>query len=128
MLNGKVGRICFFRLSENDDVAESIKKSALESGVKAGAFMLIGALKQVTLGCYKKGEYVTTQLGGHVEVASCMGNIAVDEKGETIIHAHIVVSNEKGSFRGTLDERLRCRCDCRTGHNRSNRSEPTEGS
>jgi predicted DNA-binding protein with PD1-like motif len=103
MLNGEVGRICFFRLSENDDVAESIKKSALESGVKAGAFMLIGALKQAALGCYKKGDYVTTQLGGHVEVASCMGNIAVDEKGETIIHAHIVVSNEKGeAFGGHL--------------------------
>jgi predicted DNA-binding protein with PD1-like motif len=32
-----------------------------------------------------------------------MGNIAVDEKGETIIHAHIVVSNEKGeAFGGHL--------------------------
>jgi predicted DNA-binding protein with PD1-like motif len=65
--------------------------------------MLIGALKQAALGCYKKGEYVTTVLGGHMEVASCMGNITVDEKGETIIHAHIVVSNEKGeAFGGHL--------------------------
>jgi hypothetical protein len=32
-----------------------------------------------------------------------MGNIAVDEKGETIVHAHIVVSNEKGeAFGGHL--------------------------
>lgn len=56
---------------------------------------MIGALKQVVLGCYRDGEYVTTQRKGHLEIASCMGNIALDEKGETIVHAHIVVSNEK---------------------------------
>lgn len=95
MLKGEVGRICFGRLSEDDDVVESIRRSAEENGVKAGVFVLIGALKRVVLGCYKDREYVTTQLDGHLEIASCMGNIALDEKDETIVHAHIVVSNEK---------------------------------
>ena len=81
-------------------MAESIKKNADESGVKAGIFMLIGALKCAVLGCYKEGGYVTTRLDGPLEVASCMGNVAVDEKGETIVHAHIVVSNEKGEAYG----------------------------
>ena len=103
MLEGKIGKMCFARFSENDDLAESIKKAAEESGVKAGALILIGALKQAVLGCYKHGEYVNTELKGHVEIASCMGNIAHDEKGETVIHAHIVVSNEKGeAFGGHL--------------------------
>jgi hypothetical protein len=32
-----------------------------------------------------------------------MGNIAVDEKGEVIVHAHLVVSDEKGeAFGGHL--------------------------
>jgi uncharacterized protein len=100
MLEGKIGKICFARLSENDDLSESIKKAAEESGVKAGALILIGALKQAVLGCYKQGEYINTELKGHVEIASCMGNIAHDEKGETVIHAHIVVSNEKGEAFG----------------------------
>lgn len=103
MLEGKIGKICFARFSENDDLAESIKKAAEESGVKAGTMLLIGVLKHAVLGCYKQGEYVNTELKGHVEIASCMGNIAQDEKGETIIHAHIVVSNEKGeAFGGHL--------------------------
>jgi predicted DNA-binding protein with PD1-like motif len=102
-LEGSAGRILFARLRENDDLAESIKRSAEENGVKAGIFMLIGALKSVKLGCYKKGLYVTRALEGRLEVASCMGNVAVGEKGETIIHGHIVVSNEKGeAFGGHL--------------------------
>jgi predicted DNA-binding protein with PD1-like motif len=66
---------------------------------------VIGALKQVVLGCYKDGEYLTTQRRGHLEIASCMGNIALDENGETVVHAHIVVSDEKcEAFGGHLME------------------------
>jgi predicted DNA-binding protein with PD1-like motif len=100
MMEGRCGKLFFSRLLEGDDLAESIKKNAEESGVKAGIFMLIGALKHAELGCYKKGEYVTTRLEGPLEVASCLGNVAVDEKGETIIHAHVVVSNESGEAYG----------------------------
>jgi predicted DNA-binding protein with PD1-like motif len=99
-LKGEIGRICFARLFENDDVSETIKKNAQENNVKAGVFILIGALKHAVLGCYKEGEYVLTRLDSHMEVVSCMGNIAVDEKDEILIHAHIVVSNEKGEASG----------------------------
>ena len=100
LLEGHCGKLFFSRLQEYDDVADSIKKKAGESGVKAGIFMLIGALKCAELGCYKEGEYITTRLDGPLEVASCMGNIAIDEKGETIVHAHIVVSKENGQAYG----------------------------
>jgi hypothetical protein len=100
LLEGNSRRLLFSRLQEGDDVADSIKKNAEDSGVKAGIFMLIGALKRAEFGCYKKGEYLTTRLDGPLEVASCMGNIAIDEKGETIVHAHIVVSNDKGKAYG----------------------------
>jgi hypothetical protein len=99
-LEGRCGKLFFSRLQEDDDVAESIKKKADENGAKAGIIMLIGALKCAVIGCYKRGEYVTTRLEGPLEVASCMGNVVVDEKGETIVHAHIVVSNEKGEAYG----------------------------
>jgi len=66
-----------------------------ESGITAGIFMLIGSLKEVMLGYYKDGQYKSTQLVGPLEIVSCNGNIAVDEKGEVIVHAHVVVSNEK---------------------------------
>ena len=103
MLNGHVGRICFSRLLEDEDLAESIKRRAEQSGLKAGVFVLIGTLKHAVLGYYKEGEYKTMRLEGPLEIASCTGNIAVDEQGELIIHAHVVVSNEKGeAFGGHL--------------------------
>jgi predicted DNA-binding protein with PD1-like motif len=103
MLNGHVGRICFSRLLEDEDLAESIKRRAEQSGLKAGVFILIGTLKHTVLGYYKEGEYKTMRLEGPLEIASCTGNIAVDEQGELIIHAHVVVSNEKGeAFGGHL--------------------------
>ena len=94
-LEGHCGKLFFSRLKEDDDVADSIKKNADANGVKAGMFLLIGALKCAVIGCYMEREYVTKTLNGPLEVASCMGNVALDEKGETIVHAHIVVSNEK---------------------------------
>jgi predicted DNA-binding protein with PD1-like motif len=103
MLNGKVGRICFSRLFEGEDLAEAIKKRAEESGINAGVFLLIGALKEAVLGCYKARQYEHVHLDGPLEIASCIGSIAVDEKGEVLIHAHLVVSNEKGeAFGGHL--------------------------
>jgi hypothetical protein len=103
MLKGQVKRIYFFRVLEGEDLAEAIRKRAEESRIKAGVFISIGTLKEATLGYYKEGEYKYIQLDGPLEIASCMGNIAVDEKGEVIIHAHAVVSNEKGeAFGGHL--------------------------
>ena len=103
MLNGQTGRICFSRILEDEDLAEAIKKRAEEGRIKAGIFFLIGSLKEVMLGYYKEGEYKYIQLDGPLEIASCMGNIAVDEKGEVMIHAHMVVADEKGeAFGGHL--------------------------
>lgn len=90
-------------MSEGEDLAEAIKKRAEESGIKAGVFFLIGALKEAVLGCYKAGQYESIKLVGPLEIDSCVGNIAVDEKDETLIHAHAVVSNGRGeTFGGHL--------------------------
>ena len=103
MLEGKIGRIFFSRIMEGEDLAEAIKKRAENSGVKAGVIVAIGSLKKAVLGYYKEGQYKYIQLEGPLEIASCTGNIAVDEKSETIIHAHIVVTNERGkAFGGHL--------------------------
>lgn len=103
MLKGQVGRICFSRIFEDEDLAEAVKKRVEESDVKAGVFILIGTLKKAVLGYYKEGEYKPIELDGPLEIASCMGNIAVNEKDEIIVHPHIVVSNEKSeAFGGHL--------------------------
>jgi predicted DNA-binding protein with PD1-like motif len=103
MTIGKAGKIGVFRLLENDDLIESVKKKAQESNIRAGAFILIGSIKHAVLGYYRDGEYKNTKFEGPLEVASCTGNVAVDEKGEAVVHAHVVVTNEKGeAFGGHL--------------------------
>jgi hypothetical protein len=95
MLQGQTGKICFARILEGEDLAEAVKKRIEESNVRAGMFMLIGSLKDAVLGYYRDGKYDYVRLEGPLEIASCMGNVAIDEKGDTVIHAHVVLSNEK---------------------------------
>jgi len=103
MLKGQVGRICFSRILEGEDLAEAAKKRVEESGIEAGLFILIGSLKKAIIGYYKERQYMSIEFDGPLEIASCMGNIAVDEKGEIVIHPHVVVANEKGeAFGGHL--------------------------
>ena len=105
MLEGKIGKICFSRLFEGEDLAEAIKRRLKEWNIKAGIFFVIGTLKRVALGYYKDRQYKIIRLNGPLEIASCMGNVALDEKGEVIIHAHIVVSDAEGeAFGGHLME------------------------
>lgn len=92
---GKVGRILVFRITEGEDLTDAIIERAKQNRIHAGIFILIGSLKDVVLGYYEEGKYKHIQLSGPLEIASCMGNMAVDEKGEVVIHAHLVVSNEK---------------------------------
>ncbi|MEM1566422.1 MAG: DUF296 domain-containing protein [Candidatus Bathyarchaeia archaeon] len=103
MLEGKIGRIIFSRIGGGEDLAEAIKKRVEESGVKAGLLMVIGTLKRATLGYYREGTYKYINLDRPLEIASCIGNIAIDEDGETIIHVHVVVADENGgAFGGHL--------------------------
>jgi predicted DNA-binding protein with PD1-like motif len=102
-VNGKVGKIVFSRLLEDEDLAESVKRQAQINGIRTGVFILIGSVKHAVLGYYKEGKYETIRLEGPLEIASCTGNVAGDEKGEVVIHAHIVASNAKGeAFGGHL--------------------------
>jgi hypothetical protein len=102
-LTGKTGKTVFSRLLEGDDLFESIKNRAETSEIKAGFFILLGTVRRAVLGFYRDGEYETIRLEGPLEVASCIGNVAIDEKNEVVIHAHVVVSNEKGeAFGGHL--------------------------
>jgi len=103
MPEGYVKRVIFSRVLEGEDLADAIKKRVKNEKVKAGIFIVIGSLRKAVLGYYKEGEYKTIKLEGPLEIASGMGNIAVDEKGEIMVHAHLVVSNEKGeAFGGHL--------------------------
>jgi predicted DNA-binding protein with PD1-like motif len=103
MTSGQIGRIFISRIPEDEDLTDAIKKRVEEWGIRAGFFIVIGSVKKAVLGYYKDGKYENLSLVGPLEIASGMGNIAVSEKGETMIHIHLVVSNQKGeAFGGHL--------------------------
>jgi len=103
VIEGQVGRIFFSRILEGEDLADAIVRRIEEKAVKAGIFIVIGSLEKATLGYYKEGVYKYIHLEGPLEIASCMGNIAVGEEGNVMIHAHLVVTNEKDeTFGGHL--------------------------
>ena len=93
----------FARFEDGDDLLDCIKKVAEDKKIKAGAFFVIGALKNAVVGFYKEGNHTNIELKEHLEIASCTGNMALGPENEIIVHAHIVVSNEKGqAFGGHL--------------------------
>ncbi|MEM2136704.1 MAG: DNA-binding protein [Candidatus Methanomethylicia archaeon] len=91
----KIGRIIIARLRENEDLTQEIMRIIDERKVSSGQLMVIGALKRARFGIYVNGEYKVIEKTGHLEIVSCIGNIAEDENGK-IIHAHITISGEDG--------------------------------
>jgi len=100
MSEGKIGKVFFYRILEDEDLLEAIKKKANKSTIKSGFFILIGSLKSAKLGFYKEGKYQEISIEKPLEIASCMGNISVKENGELVVHAHLVVSDENGNAYG----------------------------
>jgi hypothetical protein len=102
MHESKTGRIIFARLSEDEDLLEAITLRAKKAQITTGFFILIGALKKAKLGFYREKTYKPIEISEPMEIASCIGNISVKDK-KLVIHAHILVSNEKGeAFGGHL--------------------------
>ena len=97
---GKIGKIVFYRISEDEDLLEALKKRAKKSMIKSGFFILIGSLKKAKLGFYKEGKYQEIFIEKPLEIASCMGNISVTESEDLVIHAHLVVSDKNGKCYG----------------------------
>ena len=88
------------RFKEDVDLVQSITEVAKSKGVKAGTFTAIGALKSAKLGYYdqRSHEYREIKIEAAMELASCTGNISL-KGGEPFVHAHAVLSDEKGNTR-----------------------------
>ena len=90
-----IGKSAFARLSENEDLLETVTQVARKARIHAGFFILIGTLKSAKLGFFRKGKYETIEMQQPLEIVSCLGNISMKE-GKVFAHAHVAVSDEKG--------------------------------
>ncbi len=99
LVQSRLGKVVFARLSEDEDLLEKINLAATQSDVNVGFFNLIGTLKKAKVGFYREGKYETIEIVGPLEIVSCTGNIALKE-GKPFAHTHIVISDEKGKAMG----------------------------
>ncbi|HID19210.1 TPA: DNA-binding protein [Candidatus Bathyarchaeota archaeon] len=94
------------RLPHDGDLLEAIKGFAVRMGIEAGVLWVIGAVKRATVSFYNQAEktYSKHSFDEPMEILVCLGNVA-KLKGETLIHAHIVLGNGNGkAFGGHLEK------------------------
>jgi predicted DNA-binding protein with PD1-like motif len=94
------------KLPYGGDLLVSIKKVAKEINIHAASFTAMGAVKKARVSYYDQTakKYNELIFDEPMEIVSCIGNIT-EMKGDTIVHAHLVLSDEKGrAFGGHLLE------------------------
>ncbi|MFO7773873.1 MAG: PPC domain-containing DNA-binding protein [Dehalococcoidia bacterium] len=96
----KADKELIVRLKHGADLIQSITELARNNGIETGSFTAIGALKRASLGYYdQRGhEYRKIRIDSPYELASCVGNVSL-KGGEPFVHAHVVLSDEKGTTR-----------------------------
>lgn len=94
-----------------DEVVVELTAFAKEKRLSASRFTAIGAFQEATLGYFNldKKDYEKIPIREQVEVLSLVGDVALTEKNEPKIHAHVVVGRSDGSTRGghLLEARVR---------------------
>ena len=85
-----------------DEVVKGLTAFAREQRLAGSHFTAIGAFQDVTLGYFdwQKKEYQRIPVREQVEVLSLVGDIALDEKGQPKVHAHVVVGKSDGTAHG----------------------------
>jgi uncharacterized protein len=111
VLNEKGERTYALIFDKGDEPVSLITSFAREHKIAAARLSAIGAFSEVVLGYFdwEKKEYKRIPIREQVEVLSLLGDIALGEKGEPKLHAHIVLGKSDGSAHGghLLEGRVR---------------------
>jgi len=85
-----------------EEVAAGLLRFAKENRLAAAQVTAIGAFSDVVLEYFQidRKDYKRIPVRDQVEVLSLVGDIALDEKGEPTVHAHVVVGREDGTAMG----------------------------
>jgi uncharacterized protein len=94
-----------------EEVAAGLLRFAKEEKLTGAHLTAIGAFERVTLGFFEvaKKDYARIPIPEQVELLSMVGNIALDDKGDPKLHAHVVVGKSDGTAHGghLLDAHVR---------------------
>jgi uncharacterized protein len=111
MLNAGPERTYALVFDKGDEPVSLITAFAKQHKIGAARLSAIGAFSEVVLGYFdwEKKDYKKIPVREQVEVLSMLGDIALGEKGEPKLHAHIVLGKRDGSAHGghLLEGRVR---------------------
>ena len=94
-------------LETGDEVMSSLTAFAREQNLSAAQLTAIGAFSDAVLAFFdwEAKEYSRIPVEEQVEVASMIGDVALDPKGEVALHVHLVLGRRDGSaLAGHLNE------------------------
>lgn len=85
------------KLTRGERLSEVLEQFIQETKIEGGWVEGLGGVLEVTLGFYDldKKEYQWQTFEGLRELAAMTGNLAFDEQGKIMLHAHGVVADEK---------------------------------
>src|SRR3954451_8988526 len=89
-------------LETGDEVSESLLQFAKEMQLAAAQLTAIGAFSSVVLGYFdwNRKDYKKIPLNEQLEVLSLIGDIALDEKSQPKVHAHVVLGRSDATVLG----------------------------
>lgn len=97
----KTGNHYVVRMDKGDEVLEKLAELCKKENITAGSAVGLGAANRVVIGLFdtENKVYHKTELTGPMEITSLVGNISTKD-GETYLHFHINVCNDKMEVRG----------------------------
>jgi hypothetical protein len=95
------GDLLVVRLSDGEDLFETLKQALKAEGVHAGIVVAgVGMLKEPGIAFYKGGgEYEPVPIKEEVEICALAGNVAVAE-GDIFLHLHVTLGTSSGAALG----------------------------
>ena len=90
------------RMEPGEDILSTIEAVADSYKIKSGYLTLIGAVSKANLGYFDRTsqEYKSFSIEEDLEVVSGMGNISRLHDDSVVVHAHVIVADEKGKCYG----------------------------
>ncbi|MHB9023576.1 MAG: PPC domain-containing DNA-binding protein [Armatimonadota bacterium] len=91
-----VRQVLMGRLQRGDDLLMSLTEVCKAQGITLGQVRAIGAVEQAVFGSYdqQSWQYIFLTVDRPLELLSLIGNIS-QRDGDTVIHAHVVMSDEE---------------------------------
>jgi predicted DNA-binding protein with PD1-like motif len=97
MIEAKSAHEWVVRLQDGEDLVDAVRAVGHDSALILTG---IGMVREAKLGYWNGTEYEVHACSDPAELISLQGNLALDDAGQRIVHAHLLLSGQDGLVRG----------------------------